>query len=875
MKSAALKKSETVLKEFKEAHGTQDLLKVFLITGATDISKSHEMISRWLKSAVTQEEKEAYCKALRTLELIELKRIELTALAYFIDLGDEDEENKIRNLFPTVDDVLERVRNMYAEAQNKGQGKSYAYNELVATLGEGRARENNESQKLVKAWKEKDITAYIDKMVSEVNSESGKKPESEDKSTGGQIGINTVFNVAIDMAKSGKSAEEIKSHIKDMTLGKSIHADNSDDYLVKDETVFNDYWKRMLEAVVLKTIEDREVPKTKAEKDKALSEAIDKEVKPFLVQMDEDTTQVSLAPAARVLKTLAAKLGVELDLQKAYDKVKELADGLTPNLLERMKKAGKERIPVEKPADTKKETTKETKDESSGSTADVEIYDETHNIRESNKDLWEKVKDFEYLEQVYDKAVELHKANQWKDALSMAIILITEGGTKGKLKASKDAADVLGWNVDQVKDWFTSNVEASLEGENKLKEENKAEDKNLTGDAGTKGIGPVPQAGSIDNTGGKTHVDANSIMTDSSSSKLLKENANYTDKYSFTSVTLPMSGNRAENVSFQVLDATVEQEPEFLGTLSNFTKFIDECRDRLIEKGNDYPLVFNDLKKDLTALYEVSNSELKGIMGSLVNEANKLRKAAKAETEATNVTETTNSTDDDDEPEIVEFGPKGLVVGEKVFDRYKSGKLVELPEGSYTIDHTDGKTYGVIVDVNSIMTEITEIDVKPEKGGEEVSDTPADTPNENKEEVSKEETPEESPLEESPEETKEPEQKQEKEDESSKADTGDLNKSSGEEPSNSSSSYHGFEEILEAKNKLNMDKAIFAKSKEYADEKEARKAIFDIVTKARKDSRYKHAQIRQYKNAQIEEIHSVIDKAITIGLKKEKEAENK
>ena len=76
--------AQAVIEDFKSI-GASELLKVFLVTGATDISKSYEFVKGLLRNATSDAEKASYNNALKALANIELKRITLTSIVYGVD----------------------------------------------------------------------------------------------------------------------------------------------------------------------------------------------------------------------------------------------------------------------------------------------------------------------------------------------------------------------------------------------------------------------------------------------------------------------------------------------------------------------------------------------------------------------------------------------------------------------------------------------------------------------------------------------------------------------------------------------------------------------------------------------------------------------
>ena len=82
-------------------------------------------------------------------------------------------------------------------------------------------------------------------------------------------------------------------------------------------------------------------------------------------------------------------------------------------------------------------------------------------------------------------------------------------------------------------------------------------------------------------------------------------------------------------LAFQVLDATAEQEPTLFITEAGITKFLSGMRQHLVEKRNEQPWVKNEIFKQFSLYYDITGSNVKGMISVLVNEADAIRRANK------------------------------------------------------------------------------------------------------------------------------------------------------------------------------------------------------------------------------------------------------
>jgi hypothetical protein len=731
--------SAKILADIKESHGSLDLLKVFLITGATDISKSYELVKSWAKAPMINDaDKANFENALKTLQAIELKRVELTSLIYGIDspvVEVEAEKDNVILMLPSLDETLDKVRVMFKGCENLTKTKDVAFMELKATVGSGKVMT---SEKQAITWDDEKINQFIETVAGPV--------------TEGNVayGFGTVYEHLKDMVDSGAEEPAIKASLATLLIGKKIIGNKADDYFIKDEKVFEDYYTRILSALVVSAINNREEKKKITNSEVTIEKEIAETIIPELKKLDADVKQGSFATVTKMLKGIYEKFNHKISLGDSLAKAQELAITAAPNLLIRNKETKVTNLPTVPIGctDIKKETHLEEIaaiiEPQQTAELPIEIYDETHNIKESNKELWTEVENYDNMQQILDKGVDLCKRGLWKDALSMSVILISAG----KICKEKGSKEKVLWDTDQIVDWYSNNIKNAIDPTAVIVKD-----------------GPAVKAGTLD-------VEPKEDVT-----RLLKDSSPYKDKYAFKSFTV--KSNRGKNaLIFQVLDATLEQEPKILITELNMFRFFDDLRKDLALNGNSLPKARTAIREEFEKFYDITGSEVKGMAGNLLDEATAYRKANKKET-STDLGEPTTA--------ILPDATKSALIG-------PGGKI--LPD--------------IIVEPTIPVEEPAKVvpTTEPEPAKEVVASPPVTPVVPGKTEDDK--TTETTPV----------------EDTTSSNDKVAID-------------YTGFEDIVKAKTKFDLHKAIYAKASKFTDLKEGVKAIFEIVNVARHDKHYK------------------------------------
>lgn len=822
-----------VINNFKNDHSTLDLLKVFLITGATDISKSYELISKWHRNSSNSIDKAKFKHALDMLENIELKRVELTSAIYnvsepVIDIkAEEDEpEAKTFQMLPKLDETLERVRNLLT----KGSFSSDSYKEAMAilnsTVKEGKVVNNNNEPE---TWDTDKINVFLDSIENENKNQKSDKKETK------KIGFKGLSLYIESLVGLDKSEQEIKDSTEKFITGAIITSKGGDTF-IKDKEVFEDYWNRALHALLKCAVENKNNSKSTNKTEKAIEDKIESDIKPLLSKLDKDVKETSLAKATKALKEIYTKNGFNINLREAMGKIESIAEKIAPNLLKRRQTTTNNSLPVDKTV----------KNDSDNKNEKVDIYDDSHNIQESNKELWESVKSYTLLDQLYNKSLELIKENKWKDALSMCILLISSGF----IKENESSETVILWENNQIKDWFY-NIIMNSKQEDKKVSTNETKKDNTEVKSNT---GIVPTANSIETaTVNGVEKTSNVKLLKPESAKIWKHN------YKSRSIDIPVEHYSSESISFEIIDVTDNKHPDLFITEDNMVNFLFSQRDILVNKRNNVPNARKLVKQKFSEYYDISYGEVKSIVESLTKQADEIRRNTKKD--KSNNAKQSNASITESKLDIIfpENGKEGetyydeLKVGNPIFEM-KDSKWIQLENGEWIISENEIDHY--ITVENGIIRSIK----KAEEISKEESKEEKDKIEDSTETViaSKEEST--IPLENSPTENKNA--KSEKNDTPTKSTVGEPSTDS-----NDDISYDGFEDIIKSHNKLNYDKAVFAKVNSYPDKKEGIKNVFMVIDKLRKDSHYKKSFARNYKNTDTKDLLSGIHKIVENGEK--------
>jgi len=842
MNNTAIKMSAEVVREFKEAHDSLDLLKVFLITGATDISKSYEMIQRWYKGAESDAERANFTLALKSLQNIELKRVQLTEIIYNSgntssveetaeEPNNQEEGAKTIVMLPKLETILDRVRTILTNGANSAEAYKESMDILTTSVGQGKAVNADNKSVL---WDTEEINKFLDS-ISPVPAEDESTETTQSAEEHEKVGFLTIYNVAQDLIKDGKNADAIKAFLETYLIGKIIETKESN-FFIKDKAVYEDYYSRILNIMILAGITERDKKVSESEtislKDKVEKE-IEAEIKPVLEEMDKKETETSFANVTKLVKNIYAKSNFKTSLSDSLLKAQELAEKWAPNLLNRYRNRNETFTPV-KPVIV----------------SEPDIYDNSHNIRESNKELWAEVEKYAYLDELFKKAEELCLKGNWKDALSMSIILISSG----QIKETKDATEQIKWEEDQIVSWFKTNV---------LSVTKKQETTQVTEE---KKIGPVPPVNFAKETS-------------EGLSRVLKDSDKWAGTCTFKEFKIFTDHHANKVMTFQILDKHTDAEKDLLITEENMTKFIDDLRNKLIDTRNNFPECKTTFRDTMSVYYELAPNEVKHVIRKLSDEADVARKELKkatqlaqekvetttVDTQTESVEPSTNDISNDAEGTVyyVEFK-----IGEPIYEKV-DGKEVPVEDGTFVIANEKGIDCNVTV-TDGIITNIVEL-IEESEPKEELP-VPGDTENVGivsdgtdvalKNEASVETTP----LTEATVETSKVETAEENSSEETQA-TSAIEATVGEPSTNSNSkAYEGFESLLKCKDKISTHKEMISKAKEYANVEDGIKALYDVINLARRDNRHKKAFVRNWKGTLEVDLLERIRRIVNAGL---------
>ena len=906
MKDNTARMSATdIVEHFKTTLGDLDLLKIFMVTGVTDISKSYELIAKLAKSADGTEQVE-YENALKILGKIAVKRILVTETFYnSLNIGESaiiEPEAATFLMLPKLDDTLDRVRKTLKTGSFSSESYKEVMDVLNATVKQGKVI-NNEGQPIT--WSVEEINAFLDS-YEKTEKKTAKKVE---KKTTDKINFSDVFNLSAELAKQGKTAEEIEVAVKEFVLGKVVGGkDSGSDILMLDETIFKDFYSRMVAAYVTQAINKKVAENSVIETEKAISERIEKEVKPMLEVLDKDEKEVAFLSPSKLIMTIYKDFKSNIGIADAVKRVEEMAKIVAPKLFERHANAIKNKVPVDKKAaDKAKSPIKE-------------VYDDSHNIKESNKELWAEIEKYTLLSQLYDKGVELSKAGKWRDGICMCLTLIADG----KIKETAESKEFINWDSDNVKLWYYNNIEMTVSGlDNKEPEtiDVKAEIINddtskINASSKEAKIGPVPPAGFTQSK--------ESVL-----SKLLKKREELKNTYAFKFVTIASDHHVNKSITFEVCDATQEQEPEMIGTEANLIKFIDLQRDELVKNSNAVKRIRQSIMDRLSTCYEMGHSEAKNIAAALNKEAVNIRKEIKKNTIApANISSKVELKDADEGDEEGSTYYSELKVGALIQER-KDGKKVPIEDGEWILIDDNNKDFNVITKNGIVMS------MKPsiiDKGGQanppvETANQVQDSAESKKDQVSQStenlvkdniiSTTEKAatklasnsskvlgdPTQPAAEKSSiqnpasiiaeavggvgkdgandAKNQEGPKDSKSEKSDSaGASNTSGGNNPGSAKTenagdtkkvetvkiSYEGFEGILNTHQRVDFQKAIFMKASTYSSMDEGKKAIQAVIDQARADNKWKKTFVRGYKNSPTVEVLAAVTNAIEAGV---------
>ena len=485
---------------FQNEYKSIDLLKMFLLTSANDVSKTFEMLTKWEKNSKSPAEKASLLLAQETLKRVILKRIELTATMYEVEVSspiaqvettvdsvkEEEtvvEEEQSTSLLISLDKIMEHARLHFQESVEKlaqipmtltvekiaemndpkkdtdnpkimehlskvGEIQSEAYSKafklLNNTLGKGRYL-LPDGKPAKKVWDIDKLNETLDALSGEFFKvdNSGLEKVQQDTEEPKVIKLNDIFILMKSSFEAGRTKEEIVEEVKNLVIGAKL----SDNDQIVDDTAFNLFKDGSVHAyyeslVVSKEASDKNGPKKT--KDEIVAEAVS-ELNSEIEALDKDGKESSIAVFMKKLRSIFLKNNYNLDLKSAKAEAEKIIARLAPNLWERYKV--KHKI-VDEPAAIVTETVVEK--------PSVEIYDDSHNYTVTNPELAEKAKTITDMKTLFETAKAISDAGNWKDALSMVI----ERTSSGEIivTPANAAPHPFLFDTAQAKTWFKQNI---------------------------------------------------------------------------------------------------------------------------------------------------------------------------------------------------------------------------------------------------------------------------------------------------------------------------------------------------------------------------------------------------------------------------------
>ena len=870
---------------FQDEYKSIDLLKMFLLTSANDVSKTFEMLTKWEKNSASPAEKASFLLAQETLKRVILKRIELTATMYQVEVSSPiaqvkttvdstkeettavKEEQSTSILIP-LDKIMEQARLHFQESVEKltqvpmtlteeeikemndknkdtdnpniigyfgtiGEIQSEAYSKsfklLKNTLGAGRyLLPNGKPSK--KIWDIDEVNETLDKISGEFfkvdNSELEKV--QQDVSEIKVIKLNDVFVLMKSSFESGKTKEEIVEEVKNLVIGVKL----SDNDQIVDEAAFNLFKEGSVNAYYESLVVSKEATDklgTKKTKEEIVEEAIS-ELSPEIEALDKDGKESSIAVFMKKLRSIFLKNNYNLDLKSAKAEAEKIIARLAPNLWERYK--AKHKISDEQTVITTDVVAEE---------PSVEIYDDSHNYKETNPELAEKAKTITDMKTLFETAKALSDAGNWKDALSM--VIERTSSSEILVKPANAEPHPFLFDTAQAKTWFKQNildtpnmgsktVENIIEDKATFAQDVKTdavETNQVKEEAGTDSVqaeekqqGPVPAAGFTNDVvlypSGKENAEDSEVIA-------------YVIKLKKGSLTL-MVANSELSVDYpNHKDAQAK---------------IEEVIGMLVENGNAY----KQAKEAITSFfssYTIPAGTMKSLMQYVVDEAiatrqyNKRNKKKESKKTKETSVETVN-TETTEPSEIVNTETTKVTELPTIKEEEVVTTTEETPveETTETTPEEQEKTEEQVVEEPSVDSPTPSGDIEESKDStESTSDPLVETP-----EIQQTEEKSESPKSST---TQEP------------AVTTD---SSGVITTSDSDSipFESIKPMLTAKDKGNLNRAIGAFYLGSSDKEVAKQQLMSIFSKYAKDKNYRKFQI--YRHQGEAEYTTLIEKVI-------------
>lgn len=838
------KKFETpkeVVDLFTEEYKSIDLLKMFLLTSANDVSKALEMLRQWEKNA-TGSDLVAMRKATATLKQIILKRIELTAIMYGVadstvpadttadTTQEQSEQGEPTKILPVpMANIIDRAKKYLQEAKTqientqditdeiagKLQSEAFAsaFHLMKETLGAANylAADGKKSKKV---WTSEEISDMLDQIAQEyfkVDNSNLDKVEETTETT--EFTYNDIAAIIKSCFEKNMTIEATIEEVKTFCYGSKIKDNNT---IIDNDEKFNsvvnyatNYWNSLNTKETTEVSEDELLTK--------MAEILDEDLK----KLDADERENSVISLVKRTREFFLNNGINLSLKDVKNKIVGLIQEKAPNLWARyQKKMGHREV----------------------ETPNVDIYDSSHNYKETNPSLYEEASKIVTMEVMFNKAKQLTEEGNWKDALAMVIHL---SGSKQVMVSENNPLNL---DESQAKTWFKNNIlgtksteeldkksreilaakmesqkvetEAQAVETNQVKEDTGSAEDTQKIESQEKPIGPVPFAG----------FSKDAIFYPQFATEIPEDQLH--------AYVLTMSDAPKKDYTFMVADSEVSVD---FPCYKDFDAKMDEILEILVLNSNDYKKAKIELTSFLN-VYDVKSGVIKDLLQYFQKMSvaeRKARKAIKQQEEAsadTTVEETVEQTET------------------------STQETVQTDSGSEVTTEETTETESAEV---ATTTETEEV---PAETAEEVTTEQENTESpggENQENVSVPETTETSPLSDSQTEVA-VEEKSESQESSTTQETVVTQTTSGKDISSRLNEipFETIQPILNARDKGDLNRAIGKFYLAYPEKDKAHDVLFEIFIRYRSDKKYKNRMITRYKSATKDVIVNLISLAI-------------
>ena len=824
-----------VVDSFTKAHGSTELLKMFMLTSSNDVSKINELLKSWEKDSKNDADKTALRSAQKTLKAVVLKRVELTGIMYGVETtstvspiteqiavvatGGVIEEKEIVvesepiKLLVPMTNIIENAKSYLKEASEKikstenitdelagniqAEAFANAFHLMKETLGAGNYL-TADGKKSKTIWQGEEISDHLDVISKEFfaidnsNLETVKSQPAEIK----EFTYNDIAAMVKASFEANRTVDLIIEEVRTAFFGGKIKDNNT---VIDTEDKFttiigyvNNYFNSLV--TINKPVETKEVVLSKAK------ESLTEELK----KLDADPKANSIHLLIIKLREFFLNNNASIPLKESKAAVETFVKENAQNLWNRyISKSSNAVIIVAE------------------ETPSIDIYDNSHNYETTNPELYAAAKEITTMDAMFAKAKQLVEEKKWKDALAMVIHL-----TSNNQIAVSDTVK-LTFTEDQAKGWFKQNiletkpVEQIAEATIVADETHASETDQVKVEEGSAEVvqpveqtevkqGPVPKAGFdpeaaiYPQIGGVPAEDKGLVA------------------YYFETKMIPKKG-----VTFMVTDSDVSVD---FPCYSDFENKMNEIVGILSNNSNDYKKAKAELTSFLS-VYEVTPSVIKTMLTRFTELGIADRKARKAESKSVieKPAETTEETTTQETETVVETPVETVVVEPSTEESVVETVVEETPAPETTTE-------------DAPVVEPTPQDdtVVATQSGETAEDS--------------------APLAES---QIVVEEKSASPESSTTQETVVTETTSGSDTAEIDPiTFKALQPILIAKDKSSFNKAIGRFCNESSDPAGAEDIVFTAILKYRKDKAYKKCKVNDYRSATDEHLRGTIKTAV-------------